>query len=262
MNNKIWKICMVEKGQLDRKFLSTYHSERWPVAQNVLNIDKIAAKAAAGHKAADYCDVVEQNRLFTSGYGIKYEQTSEDKVSLLWSSDNDENIELKPDYVMQPGMRAPNFKVFSYSTGKKTRLFDVLIKNEQVPNWLTFTLLVLAHDLRSTHKTVTTFLNETSKATTLLPPTNVVVITTSTADQVSNYKGLLDSDRVVIDKLNQAQCHRAYHRKNDISITNHSEGEKVQVVLVRPDGYIGAIIRGDDGSTLSNKVCQYFSNIV
>lgn len=262
MNNKIWKICMVEKGQLDRKFLSTYHSERWPVAQNVLNIDKIAAKAAAGHKAADYCDVVEKHRLFTSGFGIKYDQNSQDEVSLLWSSENDEGVELKPEYVIQPGMRAPNFKVFRYSTGKKTRLFDVFVKNEQEPNWLSFTLIVLANDLRSTHETVATFLNETNKATTLLPPTNVVVITTSTADQVSNYKGLLDSDRVVIDKLNQAQCHRAYHRKNDTSITNHSEGEHVQIALVRPDGYIGTIIREDDGSILSNKVCQYFSNIV
>jgi phenol 2-monooxygenase len=95
-----------------------------------------------------------------------------------------------------------------------------------------------------------------------LPPTNVVVVTTSTADQVSNFRGLLDSDRVVIDKLNQAQCHRAYHRKTDQTVKNHSEGEHVQVVLVRPDGYIGTIIRGEDGIVLSNKVCQYFSNIV
>lgn len=241
-----------------RKFLSTYHSERWPVAQDVLNIDKIAAKAAAGHQAADYCDVVEKNRMFTAGYGIKYEYNKEDTHSLMWAA-NGNNAN---DYIMQPGMRAPNYKVFGYASGKKTRLFDVVAKNSDIPNWLTFTLFVLANDLRSTHDTVSVFLNETSKATTLLPPTNVVVVTTSTVDQISAYKGLLDNDRVVIDKLNQAQCHRAYHRKTDPNIKNHLEDEKVHIVLVRPDGYIGTIIRGDGGILLSNKVCQYFSNLV
>ena len=248
---------MVEKGQLARKFLSTYHSERWPVAQKVLEIDRTAAKSAAGHKSSDYCDVVEHNRLFTAGYGIQYECNEEDMHTLMWNSGNNSK-----DYVMQPGMRAPNYKVFSFATGKKTRLFDAIVDREDIPKWMTFTLFVMAGDLKSTHDTVSVFLNETSKATTLLPPTNVVVVTTSTADQVANYRGLLDSDRVVIDKLNQAQCHRAYHRKTDPNTKKHSEGEHVHIVVVRPDGYIGTIIRGEDGISLSNKVCQYFSNLV
>ncbi|KAL7331145.1 hypothetical protein PS15p_203377 [Mucor circinelloides] len=261
--NLIWKIVMVERGQLDRKFLATYHTERWPVAQNVLDIDRVAAKAAAGHQAADYCDVVEKHRLFTAGYGISYEKNSKDDISLMWAPGEDEAIELKSEYHMKPGMRAPNFKVFGFTTGKKTRLLDAIPKNDKVPKWLSYTLFVLAHDLRSTHDIVSKFLEETSKATTLLPPTNVVVITTSTADQVATYKNMLDSDRVVIDKLNQAQCHRAFHRREAGSANHHStEDEKVQVVLVRPDGYIGTIIRSDDATLLSNRVCQYFSNIV
>lgn len=248
---------MVEKGQLNRKFLSTYHSERWGVAQQVLSIDKSAAKAAAGHEAADYCDVVENNRAFTAGYGIKYEYKSEDECSLMWLSANDSD-----QYVMQPGMRAPNYKVFGFVSAKKTRLFDAVAKHGDVPAWMTYTLFVLAHDLRNTHDVVSVLLSEMAKTTTLLPPSSTVVVTTSTADQVSNFKSLFDCERVVIDKLNQAQCHRAYHRKHDASIKNHSEGENVHIVLVRPDGYIGTIIRGDDGLTLSNKVCQYFSNIV
>lgn len=247
--NLIWKICMVEKGQLDRKYLSTYHSERWPVAQNVLKVDKVAAKAAAGHEAADYCDVVEKHRAFTAGFGIRYETT--DDNLLLWSSPS------KEDYVLQPGMRAPNYKVYSYATGKKTRLFDVVVKRPDAPLWLTFTLLVLASDLRSTVEHVSNFLNESCKAAASLPPIHVVVVTTSTADQISTYKELLDSDRVVIDKLNQAQCHRAYHRKTNSAIVPSDE---LHVVLVRPDGYIGTILR-DESSALSNRICQYFSNI-
>ncbi|KAG1450406.1 hypothetical protein G6F56_008359 [Rhizopus delemar] len=231
--NLVWKICMVEKGQLDRKLLSTYHLERWPVAQNVLKVDRVAAKAAAGHEASDYCEVVEQHRAFTAGFGIKYE---DDADNLLLST-----AQKTLNYTLQAGMRAPNYKVYSYATSKKTRLFDVVVKNE-VPLWLSFTLLVLASDLRSTFEKVSTFLNETSKTASSLPPMNVVVVTTSTADQISTYKESLDSDRVVIDKLNQAQCHRAYHRKANSATVPSDE---VQVVLVRPDGYIGTILRGE-----------------
>lgn len=251
---------MVEKGQLNRKFLSTYQAERWPVAQSVLNIDKVAAKAAAGHEAADYCDVVEKHRAFTAGFGIKYDPT--DDNFLLWTPyPSDEEARFSKEYMLQPGMRAPNFKVYSYATGKKTRVFDVVVKDVKpsAPLWLTFTLLVLASDLRSTVETVSAFLNETSKAAHSLPPMNVVVVTTSTVDQISAYKGLLDSDRVVIDKLNQAQCHRAYHRKTNTAVVPSDE---LQVVLVRPDGYIGTILRGDaDGITFSNRISQYFANI-
>lgn len=243
---------MVEKGQLNRKYLSTYHSERWDVAQKVLSIDKTAAKAAAGHEAADYCDVVESNRAFTAGYGIKYEYNKEHEQSLMWVSGDESK-----DYVMQPGMRAPNYKVFGFVSGKKTRLFDVA-KGGDVPAWLTYTIFVLAHDLRSTHDIVSKFLNQKNTVV----PVNTVIVTTSTADQVSNYKSLFDSDRVVIDKLNQAQCHRAYHRKLDTSIKNHSEGEAVHIVLVRPDGYIATILRGEDGVILGNQLDQYFSNIL
>ncbi|KAI9333744.1 FAD binding domain-containing protein [Pilaira anomala] len=250
--NLIWKVAMVEKGQLNRKYLSTYHSERWDVAQQVLSIDKIAAKAAAGHEAADYCDVVESNRAFTAGYGIKYEYNKEHEQSLMWVSGDESK-----DYVMQPGMRAPNYKVFGFVSGKKTRLFDVA-KGGDVPAWLTYTIFVLAHDLRSTHDIVSKFLNQKNTVV----PVNTVIVTTSTADQVSNYKSLFDSDRVVIDKLNQAQCHRAYHRKLDTSIKNHSEGEAVHIVLVRPDGYIATILRGEDGVILGNQLDQYFSNIL
>lgn len=252
---------MVEKGQLARKFLNTYHSERWPVAQNVLKIDKIAAKAAAGHEASDYCEVVEKNRLFTAGYGISYEINSKDEVTLIYNP-NDEGLELEQNgYVMKPGMRAPNFKVFSFASGKKTRLFDAVPhRKDDPPAWLSYTIFVLANDLRETHKTVAKFLDEMSKTSTLLPPVHTVVVTTSTSDQVSQFKGLMDCNKVYIDKLNQAQCHRLYQRKNDKN--NTQDNELPQVILVRPDGYIAAIMKNDDGSILSSNVCQYFSNII
>jgi phenol 2-monooxygenase len=242
---------MVEKGQLARKYLNTYHSERWPVAQRVLSIDKVAAKAASGHESSDYCQVVEKNRLFTSGYGISYEENSKDETTLISKGANTE-------YVFKAGMRAPNFKVFSFATGKKTRLFDT------AKDWLTFTVFILANDLRNTIKTVAQFLDETSKTSTLLPTLHTSIITTSTSDQISQFKGVIDEKKVFLDKLNQAQCHRLYHRKQGTPTTigHHAEDEKTQLILVRPDGYISAIFKNDDGVALSNNLCQYFSHIM
>ncbi|KAI7900335.1 FAD binding domain-containing protein [Cokeromyces recurvatus] len=264
--NLIWKICMVERGQLNRKYLSTYHSERWPVAQTVLSIDKMAAKAAAGHQAADYCEVVEKNRLFTAGYGISYEQNSKDEVTLISNSEED-NDDTTDNYCVQPGMRAPNFKVFGYASGKKTRLFDIHNDlKEDSPNWLSFTLFVFALDLRATHDIISSLLNEIHNKTTdlLLPPMHIVIVTTSTADQISTYEKclLLDKDKIVIDKLNQTQCHRFYYQKQHSSRYHHLENEKVQAILVRPDGYIGRIIRSNDGIMISNKIIHYFSDLL
>lgn len=262
---QVWKICLVEKGLLARKYLETYHNERWPVAQRVLSIDKIAAKAAAGHEAADYCEVVEKNCLFTSGYGINYTKNSTDKVKLVCIEKNeDSDASQKTEYVIKAGMRAPNFKVFNFVTGKKTRLFDAVqaIKSS-VPNWLSFTVFVLANDLRHTIETVTQFLKETSKTTTSLPTIHTYIVTTSTADQVSQFKSSIDENKVFLDKLNQAQCHRLYHKKQGAHVIGrNAEDEKTRIVVVRPDGYISAILKGDNGLILSNQLNEYFSSLL
>ncbi|KAI8365507.1 FAD binding domain-containing protein [Choanephora cucurbitarum] len=240
--NLIWKICLIEKGQMNRSLLSSYHYERWPIAQKVLEVDKIASKAAAGHESTDYCQVVEKHRSFTSGFGIHYTAHSH----LVTTSEEDAN------YHLQPGMRAPNFKVFSVQTGKKIRLFDI---QQAVPSWLTFTLLVLVHDIRVTHEAVKTFREHLQPHQNAFPATQVMLVTTSTVDQIQSVA--MDTSCLVMDKLNQAQCHRAYHQTN-----KHSSNHLIQVVVVRPDGYIGTICRHEnDGVYLSEQVAHYFNQL-
>jgi phenol 2-monooxygenase len=239
---------MVEKGLLNRDILKTYQAERWPVAQNVLTVDKVAAKAAAGHLTSDYSEVMEKNRSFTSGFGIQYPVDT--PLCVL----DQQNMPDQLEYTLVPGMRAPNFKVFGYKLGKKMRLFDI---KTSTPRWLTFSFLILADDLRSTHKSVKAFIDKVP----LKIPTFSTIVTTSTADQIDNYKGLFDPEIIVLDKLNQAQCHRVYHQKRSGSCSPTLEHDELCVAIIRPDGYIGALLRGKDGDSLAKKASDYFANI-
>ncbi|KAI8338537.1 FAD binding domain-containing protein [Chlamydoabsidia padenii] len=219
--NLVWKLCLVERGLMDRKVLKTYTLERHGVAKQVLDIDKVAAKAAASHESNDYCQVVQQSRLFTSGFGIAYPSGDDDQNPLVWSSNNKQGM---------LGARAPNAKVIKASTGKKTRVFDGI-------DWLTFTILVLTNDITSpgTLDQVNKVYDwVTSCVRPRLGSVECMIVTTSSAEDCP--AALVD--HVVIDKLNQAQCHRDYGCD--------AMDTRPTLVFIRPDGHIGTICSGDD----------------
>ncbi|KAI9490299.1 FAD binding domain-containing protein [Zychaea mexicana] len=239
--NLVWKLCMVERGVIKRDILSTYTAERKPVAQQVLAVDKVAAKAAAGHQSSkEYCSIVQEHRAFTTGFGIQYRNSNSNsetnKNPLLLGSNNSKNQAL-----VQTGMRAPNFKVFHYATGRKTRLFEKVHGD-----WLAFNMLVLADDLVKSHAAVESLLQWKHPALS-----TQIVITTTPADKIESEGILADmKDRIMLDKLNRAQVHAAYHSNNN--------EEDVQAVIVRPDGYIGAIAGGSTPDELVGAVKKYF----
>ncbi|KAG2219289.1 hypothetical protein INT45_011304 [Circinella minor] len=236
--NLVWKLCMVERNVIKRDVLSTYTAERRPVAQQVLAVDKVAAKAAAGHRSSkEYCSIVEEHRAFTTGFGIQYGQNK---------NNNDNNPLLLPskEAKVQTGMRAPNFKVFHYATGRKTRLFEKVHGD-----WLAFNMLVLADDLIKSREAVESLLDWKHPALS-----TQIVITTTPADKIEQEENLSTTmkDRIMLDKLNRAQVHAAYRNNTN---TNNDD---VQAVVVRPDGYIGAIISGSTADELVGGVKKYF----
>ncbi|KAI8148429.1 FAD binding domain-containing protein [Fennellomyces sp. T-0311] len=227
--NLIWKVCMVERGIMKRDILTTYTAERKPVANQVLSVDKVAAKAAAGHQSSkEYCRIVQEHRAFTTGFGIQYQHDS----PLL--------MQQRTKAAVQPGMRAPNFKVFHYATGRKTRLFEKVHGD-----WLAFNMLVLADDLGKSKEAVEALLQWKHPALS-----TQIVITTTPADRIEK-EGILSTmkDRIMLDKLNRAQVHSAYRTGGD---------DDVQAVIVRPDGYIGAIVSGSTPDELVGVVKKYF----
>ncbi|KAI8339566.1 FAD binding domain-containing protein [Chlamydoabsidia padenii] len=236
--NLIWKLCLVEKGLLDRKVLKTYTLERHAVAKQVVDIDKVAAKSAASGQSDMYCQIVEKSRLFTTGFGIVYPhlvtETGDNINPLVWQHES-----IPSDRV---GTQAPNAKVINATTGKKTRLFDGL-------DWLTFSILVLAHDLTvpSTLRQVEQVYEWCQSRTTMetIGTVKFIIATTTTADKLATFMKSSSSklemaelwDHIVIDKLNQSQCHRDYG-------CGGSESKSPTMVLIRPDGYIGTVSTG------------------
>ncbi|CAO3647342.1 unnamed protein product [Cunninghamella blakesleeana] len=248
--NLVWKLALVEQGVLKRDILKTYTYERRPVAKHVIHIDKIAAKTAASHESELYCQVVEQNRLFTSGFGIYYPYPN-DNVNdnlLVWQGKNPaKNFKLL-------GHRAPNAKVFKASTGKKVRLFDGL-------SWLSFTVMLLVNDLfvhsfEETMKHIASLYNwyKLNRDSYNL---NFIVVTAVMNDDIkSKWNSQLKEgseifDHFFIDKLNQQICHRGYEYENN---SNNSP----VMFIIRPDDYIGTICSGSD---MVLSVQQYMENI-
>ncbi|KAI9020280.1 FAD binding domain-containing protein [Phycomyces nitens] len=243
--NLIWKLCLVERGQIKPEVLSTYTAERHPIASKVLSIDKTAAKAAAGHKSEDYCMAVQENRSFTTGFGIQYTNLV-NTDPLVWNSDCENGR-----YVMQAGMRAPHYKVVQFSSGRKVRLFEA--HTESTPDWLSFTILVLANDLKKTSEEIKPFLSWHNNHQTSLT-TRLMVITTSTADTVGAYDLGIQPELIMLDKLNRAQCHTGYHQKTELQ----DNSDDIVVSIVRPDGYIGTLLRGTSGEALGKLAQAYF----
>lgn len=201
----------MEKGQAKREILSSYSQERLSVAKKVIDVDRVAAHAAAGHKSKAYCDAVLEHRAFTSGFGIQYSCDN-----LLLSREESASTSTG----LSTGMRAPQFKVIRYSDGAKTRLL------EHANGWLTFSVIVLAGNLEVSVETVQKIIDwkRSSKAPSCV--SGFYIVTTAPADKIPD---TIAKDFVFIDKLNRAQCHTAYDVRDD----------QAKVVIVRPDGYIG-----------------------
>ncbi|KAI8099953.1 FAD binding domain-containing protein [Halteromyces radiatus] len=240
--NLLWKLCLVERGVLDRKILQTYTMERYPVAKQVLDIDKVAAKSAASHESDIYCEIVQQNRLFTSGFGIYYPPVLSNNGENLNPLISQENGQQKKDGRSMIGARAPNAKVIKATTGKKTRLFDGI-------DWRTFAVLILAHDISSSEtlqqvEKVHQW-TQSSARTRLGSDVVCTIVTTTITDGLSNIMDMSNNnnndllEHIVIDKLNRAQCHRDYGCEGKESIGP-------TLVLVRPDGHIGTICHGEN----------------
>ncbi|KAI8390815.1 FAD binding domain-containing protein [Radiomyces spectabilis] len=244
--NLIWKLCMIERGVLKREVTATYASERRPVALQVLSIDKTAAKAAAGNQSEDYCNTVEANRAFTTGFGIQYKDET-GKNPLLWSPPSTEK-ELK----LQAGMRAPDYKVIHYATGQKVRLSQYQSQTD-VPSWLSFSFIILAGQLTATASEVEKVLTWINTAS--MPPWNVYVVTTTPSDAIASCKGAISEESIMLDKLNRSQCHQGYSH-------GQASEKNLTFVIIRPDGYIGSIHRQGTGDSGIQHIQEYFDRIM
>lgn len=79
--NLMWKINMVENYQFDSSLLSTYETERKPVAESVIESSGELVRATkfseSNNHAQDYIDIVKKRAGNITGMGIRYQGSGE-----------------------------------------------------------------------------------------------------------------------------------------------------------------------------------------
>ncbi|KAI9246290.1 FAD binding domain-containing protein [Phascolomyces articulosus] len=207
--NLMWKIAMVNCGLAKSNLLSTYETERRPIAQKVIAIDRLVS----GNDLKDepLMSLINENQEFTTGFGISYASTA------LSSS--------LPSRKLRIGDRAPDFKVVAYNTGKKARLYDLWRTKH---NWC-FHLLILAGDLTHTAERVSQAL-ETFKDKEWSWLQIHLITTTTQRGIIDSSPSIINKQALLIDKINQTQCHSGYNVKDE---------DVPAAVIIRPDLHIG-----------------------
>lgn len=296
--NLAWKIHHVETGFADRSILKSYESERKLIAENLLNFDSAYAKlfstrqpsaGEVGHAnqhTAGEQQPAEENEFikmfkasceFTSGYGVAYNPNvfnwSEDhpaKHPLFLSEPKgtttlrtgriltnatvtrvadanvvhlEQEIPLNGSYRIylfagKPSLTKKAVSDFESNMQKKSSFFSAYIRSDQDK--------VNYHERHNPHSQFFTFATIFNahrpdiEVEDMLPPI------------LARYKDHVYADDVWDQRVPDAKA--AAHAKMGL------DQDQGGVVIVRPDGYTGCVVKLVEGSGTVDALNQYFSS--
>jgi hypothetical protein len=291
-HNLAWKIHAVEGGFADRALLTTYEPERKDFAENLLAFDNKYAKlfsqrapAAAQVKAANSQDdsQVENNEFIktfkescelTSGFGVAYKPNA-----LNWSPEHSaksnlihpEGTKLRTGRIMinadvtrvvdanavhleqeiplngsfrifvfagKPSVTAQALQDFAFNVAKKRSFFGSYLRDDIDT--------VSHHDMLNPHSLFFSF------ATIFAAARSSIEISRDVPELLARYRSLVYADDRWDRKVPNAQA--AAHAKMGI------DEEKGGVVVVRPDGYVGFVVKLVEGAGTVDALNEYFSS--
>ncbi|KZV68142.1 hypothetical protein PENSPDRAFT_744267 [Peniophora sp. CONT] len=231
MMNLAWKLALVVKGLAPPVLLDSYHAERAPVVREMLNVTHaLADKTFKTNDSSAWNRPVALRQL-----GVHYRWSSivRDELSEEGGAGEIKSTTIEPEDVygegsngrLHAGDRAPDAPgLRDARTGVETKLFDIFNPTRHI-------VLVLDPSLVS------------EVATAVGKYAGGVVQTIVVGPKGSQDLSVLPSiSAVLVD--GEGHAHRAYGAEADVGI-----------VVVRPDGVVGALLKGADG------VGKYFSNI-
>ncbi|KAF2638060.1 phenol 2-monooxygenase [Massarina eburnea CBS 473.64] len=288
--NLAWKIHHVEAGFAPRSILSTYESERKLIAENLLDFDARYAKLfsaripSAGEVAGASTTSMEENDFiktfkasceFTSGYGVAY---------------NPNTINWGPDHPAQHALILPYEKGTSLRTGRTlhpatvTRVVDAnVVHLEQeiplngsyrlyifggVPSKTSTAIKDLATHLSNPSSFYSAFAHPSipavdryhephnphtdflSLCTILNAPRAEIDINGMLPPIFSRYRDHVYADDVWDQRVPDAKA--AAHAKMGLS------EEDGAIVVVRPDGYVGVVVKLVEGGGTAEALNMYF----
>jgi len=291
--NLAWKIHAVESGFANRNLLETYEPERKEVAENLLAFDNKYAKlfsqrppAASEVEAASAASAAEENEFiktfkescaFTSGYGVFYKANA-----LNWSASHpaQSHVILDPatsGTKLQPGRLYINSDV--------TRVTDanVVHLEQEVPLNGSFRIFVFAGKPSVTAQALKDLATNMARKNSFY-----TVYARPDADSVSHHekhnphslfytvctifaapRASIEISRDVPALLGRYQDHiyaddRWDRHVPDAKAAAHAkqglDEERGGVVVVRPDGYIGIVVKLEEGSATVDALNAYFGS--
>ncbi|KAF4508044.1 hypothetical protein G6O67_004477 [Ophiocordyceps sinensis] len=245
-----WKLLLVLQGRLPPAVLGTYESERRPVAQNLIDFDRGYLKLFEEPSAQFETDFLRGMK-FTTGLSIRYAESCIVRLPRLAGK----TVELGPSLLkadLVPGKRLPDFQAVYQADGTTTRIHPRLQATGPF-RVLVFAGDIARPDLLDRLRVAGNFLGDavsglghvTSGGSSAL--VEVLVIHCAKRDEVellslpcvfrpwSETEGY-DYWRVLADVESAHEGHgRAYER---LEIARN----KGCTVVVRPDGYVGALL--------------------
>lgn len=292
--NLAWKIHHVESGFAPRSLLSTYESERKLIAENLLDFDARYAKLfsaripSAGEVAgaSQANSQMEENEFiktfkasceFTSGYGVAY---------------NPNTINWGPEHPAQHPLILPYEKGTALRTGRTlipatvTRVVDanVVHLEQEIPMNGSYRVYVFGGSVQKTKSALrdlaTHMANPTSFFSTFTHKDTSVDRYHEKHNPHSNFLSLcsiINSPRsgIEIDELLPEifARYRDHVYADDVwdqrvpgaKAAAHAkmglDEEKGGVVVVRPDGYVGVVVKLEEGAGTCEALNQYFAAV-
>jgi hypothetical protein len=293
--NLAWKIHHVESGFADRSILSTYEPERKKVAEELLSFDAKYAKlfsarlpsAGEVRGASESSSAVEESAFvktfkesceFTSGYGVAYGPNK-----LNWSPSHSAHSSLFLQTGSGTSLRTGRILV----PATVTRVVDanVVHLEQEIPLNGSFRVYVFAGNPSKTQRAVADFgayLNAKRSflssylradagrvsphekhnphslfftfATVIAAKRPSVDISGMLPEVLARYADHVYADDVWDSRVPEARA--AAHAKMGL------DEEHGGVVVVRPDGYVGAVVQLAEGPGSVDALNEYFSAFV
>lgn len=290
--NLAWKIHAVEKGFADRNLLKSYEVERKKVAETLLSFDNKYAKlfsqrppaanevqaasdqtsGSASQGENEFVKTFKENCEFTSGYGVAYEANA-----INWSDRHPAQspLMISTGGPIRTGRLLPNADV--------TRVVDanVVHLEQEVPLNGSFRIFVFAGDAQSNRVALRDFarnltrsgsffssylrsdIDQVSWHETHNPHSHFFTFLTIFAGARSSIEIERDAPEVLARYRDNVYADDRWDRRvANAKASAHAkmglDETRGGVVVVRPDGYVGAVVKLTEGSGTVDALNQYF----
>lgn len=296
--NLAWKIHHVEAGFADRSILKTYESERKLIAENLLNFDAKYAKLfsqrlpSAGEvgSASSANQPIEENEFikvfkesceFTSGYGVAYNENIYN-----WSPSHPAQHPLFLSHTKKETTQRPG-RILTPATVTRVVDANIVHLEQEIPTNGSFRLYIFGGNFSITKKALEDFSthlaaprsfysvfalgdkgavsfherhNPHSRFFTLAITfaaacrADVANIMEQLPETLARYRDHVYADDVA--DLRHPDAKAAAHAKMGL------DEEKGGIVVVRPDGYVGCVVKLAEGPGTVEALNGYFGTFV